>query len=343
MNKNKIKTIVIVVALLLCLALAGGWIAQAVVTKQKQELPEIETAGSFIVTPENNKYMRLAAMPLSASADDGIAAQAEEGFTITATAVDENGDTLSEQQVFDWSMAWAGSNSGNVNDYVTMTKNGAKATFTCKQAFTTQIIVTCASALESSVKATATLDYYCRISDVKAKIANAAERSIKGSPVITVEFPSNYSGGITNGTWMTRNLNWGKNVSWGAGSISNSVNAVTFEFVPSDTLKTAFKGGYGEIQTFNAVTAADSSMQSIDSYAYFCASAVSGATIGSLTGQSTLYYLLKAYRATDNQYTVNVTVHPKYGDSQTFTYTLNIEVAATQVQNVNIDNASNIF
>lgn len=343
MTRNKIKTIVMVIAIILALALAGGWIAQTVVTKEKQELPETETAGSFTVTPESNKYMRLAAMSLAASADDGIAAQEEEGFIITATAVDENGDTLSEQQVFDWSMAWASSNSGNVNDYVTMTKNGAKAMFTCKQAFTTQIFVTCASALESSVKATATLDYYCRIADVKATLTNGTGRSIKGSPVITVEFPSNYSGGITNGTWMTRNLDWGKTVSWGAGSISNSVNAVTFEFVPSDALKTAFKGGYGEIQTFNGVTAADAAMQAIDSYAYFCASAVSGATIGSLTGQSTLYYLLQAYKATVNQYTVNVTVHPKYGNAQTFTYTLNIEVAATQVQNINIDNASHVF
>lgn len=343
MAKNKIKTIVMVVAIILVLALAGGWIAQTVVTKQKEETPITETSGNFTVTPESTKYMRLSAMPFTASYDDDIALQSEEGFTITATAIDENGDTLSEQQVFDWSMAWASSNSGNVNDYVTMTKNGSKATFICKQAFGTQIIVTCASALESSVKATATLDYYCRISDVKAKIADAAERSIKGSPVITVEFPSNLNSGITNGTWMTRNLNWGKTVSWGVGSVSNSVNAVTFEFIPSDALKTAFKGGYGQIQTFNAVTAADASMQTIDSYAYFCASAVSGATIGSLTGQSTLYYLLQAYRATDNQYTVNVTGHPKYGDAQTFTYTLNIEVAATQVQDVNIDNSSYIF
>lgn len=343
MIKSKIKTIVMVVAILLCLALAGGWIAQSVTRKGKLETSLTETSGSFTVTPESTKYLRLAATPLSSNTDGGVLVQSEEAFTITATAVDENGDTLSEQQVFDWSMAWVSSNSGNVNDYVTMTKNDSTATFTCKQAFGTQIIVTCASALDSSVKATATLDYYSRISDVTAMLGNSTQISIKGSPVLTVEFPSNLSNGITNGTWMTRNLNWGRNVSWGTGSVSNSVNAVTFEFVPSEALKTAFKGGYGEIQTFNAVTAADSSMQSIDSYAYFCASAVSGATIGSLTGQSTLSYLLQAYRVTDNQYTVNVTVHPKYGDSQTFTYTLNIELAATQVQDVNIDNKSHVF
>lgn len=341
MTKNKIKTIVMVVAIILCLALAAGWITQTVVNKKEQEIPETESTGNFTVTPENTPKMRLSATLLTA--EEGLSAQSEEGYTINATAVDENGDTLSEQQVFDWSMAWASTNTENVTDYVTMTVNDSTATFICKKAFGTQIIVTCASALESSVKATATLDYYCRISDVTAKLGNDAEKSIKGSPVITTEFPSNYSSGITNAAWMTRNLNWGKTVSWGVGTINNSVNAVTFEFVPSEALKSAFKGGYGEIRTFDAVTAADAAMQSIDSYAYFCASAVSGATIGSLTGQSTLYYLLQAYKATDNQYTVNVTVHPKYGDAQTFTYTLNIEVAATQVQDVNLDSTSHIF
>lgn len=35
MAKSKIKTIIMVVAILLALALAGGWIAQTVVSKQK--------------------------------------------------------------------------------------------------------------------------------------------------------------------------------------------------------------------------------------------------------------------------------------------------------------------
>ena len=340
MTKNKIKTIVMVVAILLCLALAGGWIAQTVVNKQKEKEPVIETASNFTVTPQSNELVRLTAAPLSASGD---AAQSEEGFTITATATDENGDKIPEQQVFNWSMAWSGAGTGNVTDYVTMTENGASATFKCKQAFSTQIVVTCESALESSVTATATLDFYKRLEDVKMKLADEPERSIKNTPVITTEFPSNYSNGVKNADWITRNLNWGKTIVWGVGSKANSINAIEFEFIPSEQLKNVYRGGYGSIQEFDAVTAADVSMQRIDSYAYFCASAVSGATIGSLTGQSTLYYLLKAYRETDNQYTVNVKVFPKYGDAQTFTYTLNIEVAATTVNNVNLNNSSHVF
>ena len=40
MTKNKIKTIVMVVAIILALALAAGWIAKTVLNKQKQETTE---------------------------------------------------------------------------------------------------------------------------------------------------------------------------------------------------------------------------------------------------------------------------------------------------------------
>ena len=38
MIKNKTKTIITVVAIILCLALAGGWIAQTVINKQKANI-----------------------------------------------------------------------------------------------------------------------------------------------------------------------------------------------------------------------------------------------------------------------------------------------------------------
>jgi len=53
MSKNTIKNIIMVVAIILCLALAGGWIAQTVVNKKKDE-PKPETSSCFTVTPEND-------------------------------------------------------------------------------------------------------------------------------------------------------------------------------------------------------------------------------------------------------------------------------------------------
>lgn len=336
MKKDTIKNIVMAIAIFLAFALATGWIVQTLIVNQNQSESKMQPASNFSVTPESNRIMRLSATALSSDAEQ------EEAFEITAMAVDENGDRLEEHQLFDWSMAWVSHNTGNVTDYVTMTVNGAKATFVCRQAFGTQITVTCSSKLNSSVKATATLDYRCKVSDVKAMLGNAAQESISGSPVINVEFPSNFSNGITNAEWMMRNLNWGSIVEWSAGTLENHLNNVTFEFIPSEELRTAYKGGYGRIREFDAVTAMDTALLLIDSYAYFCATAT-GASIESLIGQSTLYYLLQAYRATDNQYTVKATVYTQYGEARTYIYTLNIEVAATKVQNVNIDNTSHIF
>lgn len=54
MSKNTIKTIIMVVAIILCLALAGGWIAQTVVTKQKENEPTAYTAVD--VTAEGKFY-----------------------------------------------------------------------------------------------------------------------------------------------------------------------------------------------------------------------------------------------------------------------------------------------
>lgn len=56
MTKNKIKTIVMVVAILLCLALAGGWIAQTVVNKQKQEKLMAKDLGHFNVVHKHLQY-----------------------------------------------------------------------------------------------------------------------------------------------------------------------------------------------------------------------------------------------------------------------------------------------
>lgn len=147
MIKNKIKTIVMVIAILLCFALAGGWIAQTVVNKQKQETPITETESNFTVTPDNNEFMRLTAMPLTAEQYDdyGIMPVAQSAYTITATIRPSNAD----DKTVDWSVAWKDSNSSwakgkTVTNYatVTPTSDGAlTASVSCLAAFGEQIIV----------------------------------------------------------------------------------------------------------------------------------------------------------------------------------------------------------
>lgn len=178
MIKNKIKTIVMVVAILLCLALAGGWIAQTVVIKQKQEVPVTETAGSFTVTPDNNEFMRLTTMPLLAEQYDdyGIMPIAQSAYTITATITPSNAD----DKTVDWSVAWKDANSSwakgkTVTNYVTVTptSDGAlTASVSCLAAFGEQIIVTVVPRANTDISATCTLDYRQIITGVVSELSH---------------------------------------------------------------------------------------------------------------------------------------------------------------------------
>lgn len=178
MTKNKIKTIVMVIANLLCFALAGGWIAQTVVTKQKQEIPVTETESNFTVTPENNKFMQLTAMPLTAEQYDdyGIMPLAQSAYTITATITPSNAD----DKTVDWSVAWKDANSSwakakTVTNYVTVTptSDGAlTASVSCLAAFGEQIIVTVVPRGNTDISATCTLDYRQTITGVVSELSH---------------------------------------------------------------------------------------------------------------------------------------------------------------------------
>ena len=178
MNKNTIKTIVMVVAIILCFALAGGWIAQTVVNKQKQELPETETAGSFIVTPKSNKFMSLTATPLSTEQyeDYGIMPVAQSAYTITATITPSNSD----DKTVDWAVAWEDGNSSwakgkTVTSYVTVTptSDGAlTASVSCIAAFGEQIIVTVTPRANTDISATCTLDYRQTITGIASELSH---------------------------------------------------------------------------------------------------------------------------------------------------------------------------
>lgn len=178
MTKNTIKNIVMVVAIILCFALAGGWIAQTVVIKQKQETPVTETASNFTVTPDNNEFMRLTAMPLLAGQYDdyGIMPIAQSAYTITAIITPSNAD----DKTVDWSVAWKDSNSTwakgkTVTSYVTVTptSDGAlTASVSCLAAFGEQIIVTVVPRGNTDISATCTLDYRQTITGVVSELSH---------------------------------------------------------------------------------------------------------------------------------------------------------------------------
>lgn len=132
---------------------------------EKDETEEVEETDSLVVTPANTKTMSLAVTPFKTAATAltaiSTSSSLSDSYTITATVTPSD----STNQNVTWSMAWASTNSATVTDYLTLTSSGLTATVTCEQAFSTQIIITCTSVDNSSVKATCTVDYVKKITD----------------------------------------------------------------------------------------------------------------------------------------------------------------------------------
>ena len=177
MIKNKTKTIITVVAIILCLALAGGWIAQTVINKQKANEPTVNTAVDetaegmqLDIAKENNGVKLMSARIASEDYGEyGVAAQAESAYTLTAS--NDSGDSSLDRYVWsftfnDGTSSWA--NGKKASDYITVTpsSNSKTATVSCKQEFGETIIITVASEVNRSATATCTVEYVKKITDI---------------------------------------------------------------------------------------------------------------------------------------------------------------------------------
>lgn len=144
MTRTKLKTIVMIIALVLVVALTAGLIAQSItISKLKQAQEQLQTINA---TDENDnkmdnstvynlpKAMKFSAMALAAN---------PAGISVNVTANVE--PSTATNKAVDWSVMWADTtNTANVSDYVTVTpaSNGSTtATITCYKAFTGDILV----------------------------------------------------------------------------------------------------------------------------------------------------------------------------------------------------------
>lgn len=183
MIKNKIKTIITVVAIILCLALAGGWIAQTVINKQKANEPTVNTTVDepvegmqLDVAKESNGVKLTSARIASEDYDEyGVSAQAESAYTLTAS--NDSGDSSLERYVWsftfkDGASSWA--NGKKASDYITVTpsSNSKTAIVSCKQEFGETIIITVASEVNRSATATCTVEYVKKITDISFTVNN---------------------------------------------------------------------------------------------------------------------------------------------------------------------------
>lgn len=141
-----------VVAIILCLALAGGWIAQTFVRKeQNKKTSATETDGCFVVTPENteNSIMTLSAELYATEATEDINAQAAAFFTGETYTLTANVSSLNGNNAVDWSAAFIDTTTqyatGNsVTNYIVIEQDETdthSVRLRCLQPFMEQIVV----------------------------------------------------------------------------------------------------------------------------------------------------------------------------------------------------------
>lgn len=356
MIKSKIKTTVMVVAILLCLALAGGWIAQTVVSKQKQEVSVTETESNFTVTPESTKNMQFTATHLTAEQYDdyGIMPLAQSAYTITATITPSNADAA-----IDWSVAWKDGNSSwakgkTVTNYVTVTptSDGAlTATVSCLVAFGEQIIVKVIPRANTDISATCTVDYRQTITGVVSELSHyiyggsaaddknrIATTATGGQKTVNLA-PATYSGGFyqryytltLSSTYTlpinTVSISYNLNLTSGfrTALTSQGCSPVSTSGATFDTVSNATIGSNKQV-TMSFANSGSTGKGCADYYGLLCTGLATSSSSGAVKFNADTYYkFLAAAKAVSSggHFTITITAtgHTSVGDNTTFTAT----------------------
>lgn len=124
--------------------------------------------GGAVITPDKESDFQIKSRKLSRDeyAENGISAQAETAFTLTATVLPEEAFDKS----VDWSIAWQNAGSAwasgkNASDYysITATSDGScTANAVCKQAFAEPVIIKC-KLRNADIYATVKADYVSKL------------------------------------------------------------------------------------------------------------------------------------------------------------------------------------
>lgn len=128
--------------------------------KSEDDKVEKKTNDNAVITPGKSHNMVVASAKIlySAYEEEGISAQAESAYRLTATLEPED---VTNNKV-DWTVAYADGTTSGVTSYVTVTPTSdgsLTANVECKQAFSKQIVVTVTSRENSEIKASCTVDY----------------------------------------------------------------------------------------------------------------------------------------------------------------------------------------
>lgn len=277
------------------------------------------------------------------NANEGIATVAEtsDSYTVTATVYDSSSTANDALQLVDYSMAWASTNSLTVTNYVTMTVDGTKATFTLQQPFSTQIIVTCKSTFDESKKATLTLDYYQRFSDLEFTWNDDLRYTESGSRgIFSVDFLDNWVCGGPGSNYLNYASLKCATANFGIGSISNDIKNIAVTISAADSFLEYFKNknypgpylsGQAESFTKNFGTISDFQISQFDIYNGIWPFIFANTTPSNSNGYKSM--MLAGLENTSNQFKLDIVVTLTHGGtvSQTFTLNVNVPLAVSKV------------
>lgn len=363
-----LSIVAILLVAIIALSVALGLVVKA--GKEERSAEEASVGGGMVLPEEtagNGLSLVSTVIPEEQYAEYDIVPIAESAYTVTATAKDNQGTALPEaQQKFKWSMAWASSNSTDVNTYVTMSESGGKtATFSCLKAFSTKIIVTCAAEAQQDKSATCTLDYAKRLTGVKVSFFNSEQTIAKSGTTVTTTFKSIYeinpqaTSPCTDIEFSGKQLQWYTTFEYGIGTVENTCNC-DYTIVPSSALKSAYAGAkntYGENlgdlkDSISVPHQAGSSADHMWTVNGFYRELMQITNSDSGVQQGTCLYRLGGYcvmstalynTSSQPQFTVKLALSFKYGDSEQYTYSLKVLMDKAPVGSVALDHTSYVF
>lgn len=280
--------------------------------------------GAIVTEGDNNGIMLTAAkLPRAAYAANGVSAQADTAYIITATV--EPAEATNKSVTF--TAAWANADSAwatdkTVSDYVTVTASDNTATVECKQAFGEQVVITCRSRDNSEIYSTCTVDYSVKITDCSFScvfvtgigadnvVLNAGEHGI-------INFGTMYAFGVT----PTKTF----------GSLGKDFD-VSITLTPAPEIMALLPGA-----TAKTISVNDNDLVNIDE------SFISGLFGSGIYGTSAFYNACKNTMSS-GAIRVDVSFDGTY-DDYSYRYFLHINPDSVKVKatNVSLDNSNIIF
>lgn len=295
-----------------------------------------DKSGGVDLTINDNKVISL--MSKAIAPDEfgkyGVLPQSESAFTITATVYDEMGASLDYLQSVTYNLAWVSESNEEISDSITLTQSGTTATFSILKAFSTQIILTCTSDLDTTKTATATIDYVKRPDGLNLEFGSSTASVNLQDGIFNIEMP-NVSVGAGDSFYQSPfNLFSSIRLGTGTKEVPVELTAVTYSIKLSDNFKAVCDSlGTPYFTTLHTGVMGNhlSNIPSVKMTEII--SNLMGNFLGYAPGRSVMY---SAISSTQNQINVTGTIHTNKGDYN-FSYYINLNAKAPAVGNITLD------